>query len=256
MGTKMRVFAVSDIHYDYDSNRRWVEGLSKWECQDDTLILAGDISHREGQLKHCLEQLCGRFRKVLFIPGNHDLWVTEDEFEDSLQKLDQVEKWVREEGATTAPFTLGDLSIVPLYSWYDFTFGQPASQLRDAWMDFRLCRWPQEMNAESINEVLLGKNQERLALRNRQVISFSHFLPRIDVMPSYIPAKYRVIYPVLGSSLLDYQIRQIGSCIHVYGHSHVNTQVSIDGVEYINNAYGTPAESRHTRKKLICIYEC
>jgi hypothetical protein len=88
------------------------------------------------------------------------------------------------------------------------------------------------------------------------VITYSHFLPRIDLMPDFIPCASRVLYPILGSSQLDPQLRRLNSHIHVYGHSHVNRNVKIDGVSYINNAFGYPHETRITSKHLVCIHEC
>ena len=87
------------------------------------------------------------------------------------------------------------------------------------------------------------------------VISFSHFLPRIDLMPDYIPQIHQKLYPVLGCKSLDVQIRQLGSSIHVYGHSHFNRHVDLEGVTYINNAYGNPGEERIAAKSLKCVYE-
>lgn len=87
------------------------------------------------------------------------------------------------------------------------------------------------------------------------VITFSHFLPRIDVMPHRIPDRRRFLYPVLGSSLLDRQIRRIGATIHLYGHSHVNNQTTIDGVTYINNAFGYPIERAFAARRLLCIHD-
>jgi hypothetical protein len=79
-------------------------------------------------------------------------------------------------------------------------------------------------------------------------------VPRIDIMPSYIPFEKRNIYPVLGNIRIEEQIRKIGSNIHVYGHSHVNTRMVKDNVLYINNAFGYPYETKITAKKLICIH--
>ena len=80
-------------------------------------------------------------------------------------------------------------------------------------------------------------------------------MPRIDIMPSVIPPKRRILYPVLGSSLIDEQIRVIGSQIHLYGHSHVNLDITKDNTRYINNAFGYPSETRITAKKLVCLFE-
>jgi len=75
----MRVFAVSDIHVDYSANAKWIANLSVAEYQDDVLILAGDVSDIRRLLDWCLTTLAKRFKKVLFVPGNHELWVTRED---------------------------------------------------------------------------------------------------------------------------------------------------------------------------------
>ena len=79
----------------------------------------------------------------------------------------------------------------------------------------------------------------------RELILF-RAMPRLDVMPGFISCAGRLLYPILGSRHLDRQLRKLNSNIHVYGHSHVNRQVTIDGVSYINNAFGYPSETRIT----------
>ena len=99
-------------------------------------------------------------------------------------------------------------------------------------------------------------NEKQVSLVGDKVITYSHFLPRIDLMPDFIPCAGKLLYPILGSAQLDRQLRNLNAQIHVYGHSHVNRQVKIDGVSYINNAFGSPSETRITSKRLMCIHEC
>jgi Icc-related predicted phosphoesterase len=89
----------------------------------------------------------------------------------------------------------------------------------------------------------------------KTVISYSHFLPRIDLVPSYVPTRHRVLDPVLGSVRIEQQLRRLQPDIHVYGHSHINRSLKIDGVRYINNAYGYPQEDVIAAKRLLCIHE-
>jgi len=49
--------------------------------------------------------------------------------------------------------------------------------------------------------------------------------------------------------------RDLLTAIRVYGHSHVNRRVPIEGVCYINNAFGYPGETRITAKQLLCIWK-
>ena len=86
-------------------------------------------------------------------------------------------------------------------------------------------------------------------------ISCSHFLPSIDVMPSWVPESKRTVYPVLGSAELGAQVRRLAPDIHVYGHSHVNQAIEIDSTTYVNNAFATPRETRIAAKQLRCIYD-
>jgi len=251
----MRVFTVSDLHIDHEANRHWLSELSDSDYRDDALILAGDVSDRPDRLRWCLQTLVRRFRQVLFVPGNHELWVVRDAGPiDSLQKFDAVRHLARECGACVDPWRRGPLSIVPLQSWYDFSFGPPAAALRAAWNDFQACRWPEGFDAGRITQHFLAMNEPWLAERNELLISFSHFLPRIDVMPDRIPPDKRILYPVLGSAALGEQVLRLAPQMHVYGHSHVNRRVRLDGIEYINNAFAYPQETRIAAKRLLCIH--
>jgi predicted phosphodiesterase len=252
----VRTFAVSDIHVDYDINKRWITHLPEIEYRNDLLILAGDVAHSLKLLEWCLTALVRRFKKVLYVPGNHELWVVpEDPARSSLDKFDHVCRVAESCGVSMQPFHVDRLSIIPLLGWYDYSFGEPDRELFATWMDYHACRWPDHWTMRDIARHFACLNEPWLGVSNHTIISFSHFLPRIDIMPSYVPEKRRVLYPVLGSCLLGAQIRRIGPKIHVYGHSHVNRRVTVDGVSYINNAFGYPQETRIAAKALMCIHE-
>jgi predicted phosphodiesterase len=255
----MRVFAVSDIHIDYEANARWVAALSAADYRDDVLILAGDVTDSLRQLDWCLTSLAARFRAVLFVPGNHDLWVVRDPpAKNSMHKLEELQSVIASSGASMQPFWARGVHIVPLLGWYDYSFGQPCAELKSIWMDFHACRWPEGFNVERIAAYFADINDRLPTVDNGSdtVITFSHFLPRIDVMPHFIPLEKRILYPVLGTTRLESQLRRRGANIHVYGHSHVNRLVTIGGVKYVNNAFGYPQEAGIASKRLLCIYEC
>lgn len=256
----MRIFALSDLHVDHDVNAQWVRNLSRHDYRDDLLILAGDITHRQALLAWCFRTLAACFRHVLFVPGNHDLWVIDEAPPiTSLQKFDIVAAIAGDNGVSLREFRGDGVVIVPLLGWYDYSFGEPGEELMRLWMDFRACRWPPGFGPEQIaaHFTALNTSAERsvavAAADVCKIITFSHFLPRIDLLPSYIPAKLRFLDPVLGSGLLDQQLRRLRSDLHVYGHSHINRQIRIDGVDYVNNAFGSPQEDRIATKQLLRI---
>ena len=248
----MRVFAVSDLHVDFDDNARWLDGLSDQDYRADVLILAGDIADSMTLIEWGLTAVVRRFAAVLYVPGNHDLWVgREPGRETSFERFEHVRQLAHACGASTTPFTHGPLSIVPLFGWYDYSFGEPGPELRRRWLDFRQCCWPAGVEVPDVTAHFLRLNEPALATTNQRVLSFSHFMPRADLLP--VREGRLVLHPVLGAAGIDEQIRRLGSELHVYGHSHVNRHLTRDGVTYINNAFGYPSETHITAKQLVCV---
>jgi predicted phosphodiesterase len=239
---------------EYKENRRWVDDLPRAEFRKDVLILAGDVTDDLNLLEETFQELKNRFYQVHYIPGNHDLWVRHGKGIDSLEKHKLVQAVSRSCRVWMEPGDYGDVSIIPLYAWYDYSFGEPNERILEIWSDYYACRWPAGVDEKQATRYFIEINREHLKKRNKWVISFSHFLPRIDLMPSYIPPEKRDIYPVLGTALLEKQIRCLGADIHVFGHTHVNTTVVIDDVTYINNALGYPHEKRISARELKRVF--
>src|SRR2546428_10600963 len=110
----MRVFALSDIHVDYEANRRWVEDLSASDYQDDLLILAGDVTPSQRLFERSLNLFARRFAKVLFVPGNHDLWAEGSGRKTSLDKFYALSAIVKACDVAMDPYSTDRVSIVPL----------------------------------------------------------------------------------------------------------------------------------------------
>jgi hypothetical protein len=85
-------------------------------------------------------------------------------------------------------------------------------------------------------------NEPHLRDYDAPVVTFSHFLPRRDLLP---PAKYlrfKGLPRVAGCAGLDAQLRRVGSRAHVFGHSHIDCDREIDGVRYVQNALRYPRD--------------
>ena len=102
----MRIFALSDLHVDYSQNRQWVQALSVADYQNDVLILAGDLTDNYARLAECFEQLAGRFRSVVYVPGNHELWVMRSKEPSSLEKFWRVKELAESQGILTETLVL------------------------------------------------------------------------------------------------------------------------------------------------------
>lgn len=251
----MKIYAVSDIHIDYQENRDWLESLSGDDFKEDILILNGDISGKLNLIEEAFKILKKRFSEVFYVPGNHDLWVQAQDGINSIVKFQKICMLADKYNVKMKPCSYGNITIVPLFSWYDYSFGEPSMELMRSWNDYHACKWPNGYHEKRITEYFISMNDDYLYLKNDIVISFSHFLPSIDLMPFYIPESKRFVYPVLGTTLLQEQIHQLSPSVHVYGHSHVNAYLNKPGILYINNAFGYPYETSTTAKRLICIHE-
>ena len=266
----MRVYALSDLHVDYKRNMSLLQQMSDIEYVDDTLLLAGDISDDPDQLKTCLAHLRAKFRFVFFVPGNHDLWVRRKGCVDSIAKFWRILDLCQSLNVGTNPAKVGDSGdtvgvwIVPLYSWYvkpeegDCSLYVPKAgddPTLSMWSDNRFTRWPTSNNGESTADYFLRINEKHTRRTyDAPVISFSHFLPRTDLIFSSgrekkvagIRRKDR--HPkfnfsrVAGCTCLEKQIRQLNSAVHVYGHQHRDRFRLVDDVLYVSHCLGYPRD--------------
>jgi Icc-related predicted phosphoesterase len=249
----MRVWAISDLHLDYEVNRTFFYAISEWEYKEDILIVGGDVHHEYTEIKAFFRSIVPKFKQVLFVPGNHDVWLTKtDKFKDSMEKYQQLLLLAKEEGVRTTNYQVDELTIVPLHSWYDFTFGQPNTVIQRAWQDFKYCIW--QDSVETITSSLLAMNKNSLNPTTEKVISFSHFLPYAHLIPAETPPIVQALKPVMGCMGLAKQIEELKPQIHLYGHSHLNRKIGVKATVFVNNAYGYPKERHITRKRLYCIY--
>ena len=250
----MRVFATSDLHSDYKDNWEYLAQLSDGDFVGDVLIVAGDVAHRLDLVAATLELLRGKFAQVFYVPGNHELWVRGEEG-DSLGKFRRIVELCNELGVETRPALAGEYRIVPLFSWYDAAFDVEGWGDGDALAgggDFHYCRWPDGM--ESRSHFFAHMNEPHIRAYEEQVISFSHFLPRLELLPDPEYLRFKGLPRVAGCDSIEKQVRGLGAFIHVFGHSHIRRDMVLEDVRYVQHGLGYPRE-RYDRPfdiKQIC----
>jgi predicted phosphodiesterase len=238
----MRIYAISDLHTDFRENRAALERAGLAGHRDDVLIVAGDIADNELVLRDTLEWLAGRFAEVFFVPGNHELWVR-GENRDSMEKFQAVLRICDQTGVRTGPARVGGTWVVPLFSWYHPEFdvrGEGVEEELEAWSDRYFCKWPAGMGR--IDEAFLRLNEPRVRPYDAPVITFSHFVPRPELVPEVRNLFFKGLPLVAGSLGIEAQIRRIQPRVHVFGHTHIPADEVIDGVRYVQNDYRRAAE--------------
>ena len=159
-----RIYAVSDLHTDYEENSSWIDGLSASAYSEDILIVAGDVADRTDVFRTTMTKLAARFALVFYTPGNHELWLRRDgsEGRTSLHKLLRLDRVCRELGVVTSPqrvqLTTGrGVQICPLVSFHHTSFDTEPDvtalrlpSVQRAMADWRACRFPPELGCGSI----------------------------------------------------------------------------------------------------------
>jgi 3',5'-cyclic AMP phosphodiesterase CpdA len=130
-----RLLALSDLHVGYPENRQLIAELRP-DNDQDWLLLAGDVGELFADIEWVLSTLSGRFAKVIWTPGNHELWTrTKDPvpLRGEARYLALVELcrglgistpedpypvWSGPRGAGRA----GPVTIAPVFLLYDYSF--------------------------------------------------------------------------------------------------------------------------------------
>ncbi|MFI0776748.1 metallophosphoesterase family protein [Streptomyces sp. NPDC021212] len=124
------LLAISDLHVAYEENRAIVERLRPGS-EDDWLIVAGDVGEVFADIEWALGLLSERFAKVIWSPGNHELWThPKDPVEArGVARYEALVEMCRSKGIVTPedPYPVwegigGPLTIAPLFLLYDYTF--------------------------------------------------------------------------------------------------------------------------------------
>ncbi|MER6257898.1 metallophosphoesterase [Streptomyces sp. NPDC001584] len=125
-----KLLAVSDLHIRYPENDAVLNGLFP-ESDADWLLVAGDIAENVADVERALRLLSERFAKVVWVPGNHELWTSPDD-PVRLRGVARYEHLVdicRTLGVITPedPYPVwegegGPCVIAPLFVLYDYSF--------------------------------------------------------------------------------------------------------------------------------------
>lgn len=250
----MKLLAISDLHVRHKTNYRALSSIG--EHPEDWLILAGDIGETEHQLADVFSQLGDRFAKLLWVPGNHELWTKPDAEVRGEAHYNRLVEVARDHGVSTPedPYPLfdgegGPAHVCPLFLLYDYSFRaegiskaealkaaaaagvtcsdewflSPAPYgSREAWCEARVAQTEQRLNAlpADIPKVLVN----HFPLRQDLVR-----LPRIQPFELWC-----------GTKRTEDWHRRWNTRVCVHGHLHLRATDWRDGVRFEEVAVGYP----------------
>jgi hypothetical protein len=257
-----RLLAISDLHIGYPENRAYVETLRP-DDPDDWLVVAGDVGEVFADVGYALASLANRFAKVIWAPGNHELWTMPS---DPVQvrgvaRYEALIKVCRRFGVLTpeddfpvwpgpgGPGPNGPVTVVPLFTLYDYSFlpgagGRSAAVAASRKVGFvpvdegRLHTDPYPSVAEWCRD-RIAASERRLAALTGPAVLVSHW-PL--VRGPLTALRHQEFAPWCGTTLTaDWHTRhQVLAA--VYGHLHIPRTTDYDGVRFEEVSMGYPRE--------------
>jgi 3',5'-cyclic AMP phosphodiesterase CpdA len=258
-----RLLAISDLHVRYPANRDAVAAL-EGDYARDWLILAGDAGERVEHLEFALDALTPRFARVIWTPGNHDLWCPPGATDRTrgVARYEELVAICRARGVTTPedPYLAwpGDPGtfIAPMFLLYDYSF-RPADVSRadalewaaasgvlcrdEAWLD--ATPWPTREAWCEARCALTAARLDALPATARTIL-VNHWPLRYDLArPPRIP-RFSLW---CGTSITeDWAIRYRARAV-ISGHLHFRTSLVRHGVRYDEVSLGYPRDWRVER---------
>ena len=254
-----RLLAVSDLHVAFPENRKFVAELPP--ARHDWLLVAGDVGERSADIEWALSTLSRKFGKVVWTPGNHELWTLPS---DPVQlrgvaRYQHLVAVCRRHGVITPedPYPVwrglgGPALIAPLFLLYDYTFLRPgittkAAALAEAYETGVVCT----------DEVLLHSDpypsretwcRARVESTERRLAATDPGLPTIFL--SHFPLIREptdvLLYPQFAQwcgteRTADWHLR-FRALAAVYGHLHIHGTIWRDGIRFEEVSLGYPKE--------------
>ncbi|CAK9004276.1 Parkin coregulated gene protein-like [Durusdinium trenchii] len=235
---------------------QWIRELDENAFQEDVLILAGDIANTMEVLEETLLLLKARFQRIFFCPGSlADWWNTCPVMVwpwggRRLLKLKPQTDEVGDFGLQLHRKVFALLPALQGVGQIPCNYGGLQIVRRCALDDYWATRWPQKLRIEdgSVAEAFDQLNERcfQNVMQRRDefqaVVSFSHFVPRIELNPEkryLIPSS---LAKAVGSAYLKERVEKLKPDVHVFGHTHFGYDMELDGIRYLQAPLATPAE--------------
>jgi len=255
----VKLWALSDLHVRYAETRAALERLD--DHGQDWVILAGDIGETEEHLEWTLECFQRRFAKVLWVPGNHELWGVSSRGPGKLDgpvKYDAMVSLCRARGVVTPedpylvwPGAGAPTTIALCFVGYDYSF-RPADVPLDQALD-----WAAETGVRCTDESMIKPapfanmiewcqarvrhTEARLAAipETHRTVLVNHFPLRHDLV--WIPRVPRFSI-WCGTTLTETWHTRFRASVVVSGHLHVRSGQLRDGVRFEEVSLGYPQQ--------------
>ncbi|NCG18253.1 MAG: metallophosphoesterase [Rhodobacterales bacterium] len=253
----MKLFGLADLHVNHKPNRETLEAMPAHP--QDWLILAGDLGETEAQLRWTFETLTPKWAKVLWVPGNHELWTPPSEGDAGLRGEARYLRHVavcREYSVLTPedpyprwPGEGPERYVCPLFLLYDYSYAPPGMTPTEAvaWaaadgivaMDERLLHPAPHGSRAAWCAYRVDRTAQRLTElpSESRTILINHWPLRADLVRLFRIPRYA---PWCGTKLTEDWHRRFNAEVVVSGHLHMRATDYRDGTRFEEVSLGYP----------------
>jgi 3',5'-cyclic AMP phosphodiesterase CpdA len=247
----MRLALTSDLHVDHHAEVIPLVAERVRALAPDVLIVAGDVSHKLETLEAALAGLRAAAPRLLFVPGNHDLWTLPDAPTSRERYERDIPAVCARAGADAigqAPVEIGGVVFCGVTGWYDYSLRnreldgtftladyEKGQWGRLRWNDTARVVWPDddglELDAPAICAVQVAALEAQLADAGaRPTVVVTHHLPFHGLVTSKGEPPWDFINGFMGSERLgEAMLRAANVRAGVCGHTHFRKRVDVDG---------------------------
>jgi 3',5'-cyclic AMP phosphodiesterase CpdA len=255
-----KLWAISDLHVAFEQNRTLVENLHP-ESEADWLIIAGDVGEMTSDVAWVLDLLARRYDRVVWVPGNHELWSPRD---DAIQlrgeeRYHHLVGMCRDIGVLTPedPYPVwtgagGPAIVAPLFLLYDYTFRTEAASTKEESLALAY-----RTGVVCSDEFLLHPDpypsrdawcRARVKVTEQRLQECDPDLPLVLV--NHFPLvrhptrilRYPEFAQWCGTELTADWHTRFRTAVMVYGHLHIPRTTFYDGVRFEEVSVGYPRE--------------
>ncbi len=256
------LFATSDLHVTHEGNKEIVEGIRP-SHDDDWLIVAGDVAESTDAIEWALRLLAGRFAKVIWAPGNHELWTVGsdplarrgvDRYEQLVELCRRIDVVTPEDEYPVFETEDEAFVVAPLFLLYDYSFRDPGTSLKDA-LDHAYSTGLVFADEHVLHSDPFPSRQEwcahRVELTERRLAAIPE--NRRTVLASHFPLhrgpttmlRHQHLAMWCGTELTEGWHLRFRAAAAVYGHLHIPVTLEYDGVRFEEVSLGYPREWRN-----------
>ncbi|GAB3280109.1 metallophosphoesterase [Actinocorallia lasiicapitis] len=265
------LWAVSDLHVSHQENREVVRGLRP-RGEDDWLLVAGDVADKVADIEWTLTVLKERFARIVWAPGNHDLWTVSEAEAGGVRGVARYEHLVDlcrgldvltpEDDYPIFEAATGNVRIAPMFLLYDYTWLPPGCTTREEGMDYAMRTGVVCTDERLLHPDPYPTRQDwcaaRVAATEKRLAACEPEIPLVLVnhYPTVRTPTDVLWYPEFaqwcGTDLTADWHTRFNVAAMVYGHLHVPRETVYDGVPFTEVSLGYPREwkPRPTRPDL------